>query len=260
MILEGKTVLVSGVGPGLGGEVARIAMRDGAKVLVGARNESRLRGIAEGIDPDGKSVVACPLDITDAAACDRFVATAEERFGGVDAVVSVAALDALFGNLETTTREDWLGAIGVNVVGTLQLVQAAVPALKRRGGGSIVLIGSQSYRLPPPNKQLAYASSKGALMSAMYHLASELGPHHIRVNTVVPTWMWGPPVQTYVKWQARDRDVSEDQIKSEITAGMPLGEIPADEDVAEAVVFFCSDRARLITAQTLAVDSGEVLG
>ncbi|MAE96905.1 MAG: short-chain dehydrogenase [Deltaproteobacteria bacterium] len=260
MILEGKTVLVSGVGPGLGGEVARVAKRDGARVLIGARNESRLQEIAKGIDPEGQSVVACPVDVTDKAACAHFVETAEERFGGVDALVSVAALDTLFGNLETTTAEDWQGTIGVNVIGTLQLVQAAVPAMKRRGGGSVVLIGSQSYRLPPPNKQLAYASSKGALISAMYHLASELGPDRIRVNTVVPTWMWGPPVQMYVKWQAKERGVSEDEIKGEITSGMPLGEIPADDDVAEAVAFFCSDRARLITAQTLAVDSGEVMG
>ena len=260
MILEGKTVLVSGVGPGLGGEVARIAFRDGANVLVGARGAERLEALAQEIDPSGKRVVARPLDITDADSCSAFVATAEERFGAADALVQVAALDTLFGNLDSTTAVDWQNAIGVNVVGTLQLVRAAVPAMKRRGGGSVVLIGSQSYRLPPPSKQLAYASSKGALMSAMYHLASELGPDHIRVNTVVPTWMWGPPVQAYVRWQAKERGVPEDSIVAEITSRMPLGEIPADEDVAEAIAFFCSDRSRMITAQSIAVDAGEVMG
>ena len=105
--------------------------------------------------------------------------------------------------------------------------------------------------------QIAYASSKGALMSAMYHMANELGPSKIRVNTVVPTWMWGPPVEMYVDWQARERDVSRDVVIGEITKNMPLGEIPADEDVAEAIVFFCSDRARMITGQSLRVDAGE---
>ncbi len=260
MILEGKTVIVSGVGPGLGGEVARVAHRDGAKVVIGARNEARLGETAKQLDPAGERILACAVDITDAEACAALVAKAEERFGGVDAVVQVAALDALFGDLSSTSNEDWHNALEVNVVGTLQLIRAAVPAMKKRGGGSVVLIGSQSYRLPPPNKQLAYASSKGALMSAMYHLAAELGPDKIRVNTVVPTWMWGPPVQMYVGWQAKERGVSEDEVVSEITAGMPLGEIPADDDVAEVVGFLCSDRARMVTAQSIAVDAGEVMG
>ena len=90
-------------------------------------------------------------------------------------------------------------------------------------------------------------------------MTHELGPDKIRCNMVIPTWMWGPPVEGYVKWQASERKVSEEEIKREITSKMPLGEIPADEDVAEAVVFFCSDRARMITGQTLLVNAGEFL-
>jgi NAD(P)-dependent dehydrogenase (short-subunit alcohol dehydrogenase family) len=148
----------------------------------------------------------------------------------------------------------------VNVIGSTQLCRAAVPALERRGGGSLVLIGSQSYSLPPDTAQLAYASSKGALMSAMVQMAKELGPKKIRVNTVVPTWMWGPPVQGYVKWQAKQRKVSEDEVKAEITRKFPIGAIPADEDVAEVVALFCSDRMRMVTGQFLRVDGGEKLG
>ena len=75
----------------------------------------------------------------------------------------------------------------------------------------------------------------------------------------VPTWMWGPPVQMYVKWQAKERGISEEEMIAEITARMPLGEIPADEDVAESILFFCSDRARMITGETLLVNAGEIL-
>ncbi len=71
--------------------------------------------------------------------------------------------------------------------------------------------------------------------------------------------MWGPPVEAYVKWQAGERGVAEEVIIGEITANMPLGEIPADEDVAEAVIFFCSDRARMITGEKLLVNAGELL-
>ena len=137
-------------------------------------------------------------------------------------------------------------------------MQAAAPALKRSGGGSVVLIGSQSMYLPLID-QIGYAASKGALLTAMFHLAKEFGPDRIRVNTVVPSWMWGPPVQMYVDWQASDRGVSSDDVKAEIEAGIPLGEIVADEDVANAVAFLLSDRARMITGQSLLVNGGELM-
>lgn len=260
MILAGKTVIVSGVGPGLGGEVARIALRDGAQVVIAARNAEKLASIAKELDASGARVSAYAFDITDAAACAGLVAFAEQRFGGVDALVQVAAFDAVFGNILTTQPDDWRRVIEVNVIGTTQLCRAAVPAFERRGGGAIVLIGSQSYAHPPDTPQLAYASSKGALMSAMYQMAKDLGPKKIRVNTVVPTWMWGPPVQGYVRWQARERKVSEEVIKAEITRKFPIGEIPADEDVAEVVALFCSERTRMVTGQYLRVDGGEKMG
>jgi NAD(P)-dependent dehydrogenase (short-subunit alcohol dehydrogenase family) len=259
LILRDKTVLVVGAGPGLGREVAALALRDGARVVLGARTESRLKDLAAELDASGERVAWCAADMTDPAACDALVETAGERFGGLDAVVEVAALDTLFGTLQSTSAEDWRRSMEVNVIGTLQLARAAVPHLERRGGGSIVLIGSQSMWLPPPMPQIAYASAKGALVSAMFHMARELGPKRIRVNMVVATWMWGPPVQAYVKWQAKERGVPEEDVIGEITANMPLGEIPADEDVAEAAVFFCSDRARMITGETLMVNAGELL-
>jgi NAD(P)-dependent dehydrogenase (short-subunit alcohol dehydrogenase family) len=106
--------------------------------------------------------------------------------------------------------------------------------------------------------QIAYATSKGALQTATFHLADELGPERIRVNLVVPTWMWGPPVEMFVDWKSTERDVSRDQVIGEITEGMSLDEIPADDDVAEAIVWLCSDRARMISGQTLMVNAGEV--
>ena len=243
----------------MGREVAQCALRDGAKVVVAARQQARLEQIAKELDPSGERVSVCPTDISDASACDALMAHAVDRFGGIDAVAQVAAADTLFGSLTDTSAEDWMTSMKVNVLGSLQVARAAVPALRQRGGGSIVLVGSQSMWSPPPSPQIAYASAKGALISSMYHMVKELGPDKIRVNMVVPTWMWGPPVQAYVAWQAGERGVGEDEIIAEITAGMPLGEIPADEDVAEAIVFFCSDRSRMITGETLLVNAGELL-
>ena len=259
MVLHKKTVVVSGVGPGLGREIAAIALRDGANVVIGARSEGRLKEIAEQLDPSGERCAWCAADVTDPERCAALMQTAVDRFGRLDAAVQVAALDTLFGTLESTVADDWRKSMEVNVLGTMQLAQAAVPHLKAAGGGSIVLIGSQSMWLAPPMPQIAYASAKGALVSAMYHMAAELGPDKIRVNMVIPTWMWGPPVEAYVKWQAKERGIPESEIVGEITQQMPLGEIPADEDVAEAVAFFCSDRSRMITGETLQVNAGQLM-
>jgi len=258
MILEGKTVVVTGVGPGLGGEVAKLVLRDGGNAVLAARTADKLAAIAEELDPTGARVAQLPTDIGDAEQCRALAQLAVDRFGAVDGVVQVAAYDSFLAGLEGTGDDDWRAILETNVIGSMHVVSAMADAMADRGG-SIVLIGSQSSVLPPVMEQLAYASSKGALRAAMFHLAKALGPRKIRVNTVVPTWMWGPPVQMYVQWQVADRGITEEEAIGEITANMPLGEIPADEDVAESAIFLCSDRARTITGQTLYVNSGEYM-
>jgi NAD(P)-dependent dehydrogenase (short-subunit alcohol dehydrogenase family) len=255
VILEGKTIAVVGVGAGLGREVVRVALRDGANVAMGARTESQLASVAKELDPGGKRVAWARTDIADATACSRLAELAASRFGRVDGLVCVAALDAAFGGLADSEPEQWRKVMDVNFVGTLQLVKAFVPGLSERGG-AVVLIGSQSSMLPQL-PQIAYASSKGALMTAMYFLAQELGAKRIRVNTVVPTWMWGPAVEGFVKGSAQQQGVSVEKILEGITQRMAIHEMPADEDIAEACAFFCSDRARLITGQALLVNAGE---
>ena len=258
MIIPGKTIVVTGVGPGLGREVAAVALRDGANVVLAARRADRLKELAHELDPSGTRVLAVPTDITSAEQCTALMAAGVERFGQLDGLVQVAALDAIFGGVTNTPDADWSASFNVNVLGPVHLVRALSPELERGGGGSIVFIGSQSmYKAQV--MQIAYASAKGALMSAMYYMASELGPKRIRVNTVVPTWMWGPPVQGYVNMTAEQNGVPVEEVIGGITKGMPLGEIPADEDVAECVVFLLSDRARMITGQSILVNAGEFM-
>jgi NAD(P)-dependent dehydrogenase (short-subunit alcohol dehydrogenase family) len=258
MILQGKTIVVSGVGPGLGREVATIALRDGANVVLAARSGERLAALARELDPSGAHTAAIATDITDADQCAALMQGAVERFGAVHGLVQVAALDAIFGGVTNTPDEDWNASFTVNVLGPVHLVRAIAPELDRQGGGSVVFIGSQSmYKAQV--MQIAYASAKGALMSAMYYMAMELGPKRIRVNTVVPTWMWGPPVEGYVNMTAQQQGIPVEQVIGGITANMPLGEIPADEDVAECVAFLLSDRARMITGQSILVNAGEFM-
>ena len=257
MLLEGTTMVVSGVGPGLGREIAAVVHREGASVMLGARREENLRSVADGIDPSGERVAWQRTDITDPADCDQLIKTALDRFGRVDSLVNVAALDSVMGGLEGVDLDEWQPTLNTNVLGTLRMCQAAIPPLKTRGG-SIVFIGSQTMYWPPSQvMQTVYAASKGALSAAIVHLAKELGPYKIRVNTVVPTWMWGPPVEGYVDFMSSSQGVEPEAVIAGITQNMPLGEIPADEDVAEVVAFFASDRARMVTSQSLFVNAGE---
>lgn len=258
MLLEDKVVIVSGVGPGLGREIAVAAAREGASVMMGARTEANLKAAADEIDPSGKAVAYEITDITNDEQARNLADSAAKKFGKVDALVNCAAFDSVFGGVQEADFDEWRKVFDTNVIGSLQVTRAAVPHLKKNGGGSIVFIGSQGMFWPPKGFfQTAYQSSKAGLVSAVYHLANELGADKIRVNTVVPTWMWGPPVEGYVDMTAKAQGVPPETIIGGITANMPLGEIPTDGDVAEAVVFFASDRARAITAQTLMVNAGE---
>ncbi|MFG2638138.1 SDR family oxidoreductase [Streptomyces sp. NPDC048362] len=259
-LLAGKTVVVSGVGAGLGHQVAAAVVRDGGNAVLGARTEVNLAKSAARIDPGGTRTAYRATDITDEGQCEALAGLARERFGSVDAVVHVAAWDSYFGGLEDADFTTWRSVLDVNLLGTLRMTRACLPALRAAGGGSVVFIGTQSALAAPSQvRQAAYAASKGALTSAMHSLARELGPHRIRVNTVLPGWMWGPPVEAYVRFTARTEAVPEEEVLGRLTGRMALPELATDGDVADAAVFLASDRARAITGQQLLVNAGELM-
>ncbi|MDK1345983.1 SDR family oxidoreductase [Streptomyces sp. 378] len=258
-LLAGKTVVVSGVGAGLGRQVAAAVVRDGGRVVLGARTEASLAKTAAEIDPGGACAAYRVTDISEEAQCEALAEVARERFGGIDAVVHVAAFDGHFGGLEDADFASWRAVLDVNLLGTLRMTRACLPLLKQ-GGGSVVFIGTQSAVAAPSQvRQAAYAASKGALTSAMYSLARELGPYRIRVNTVLPGWMWGPPVRAYVQFAAESEGVSEAEVLGRLSDRMALPELATDGDVADAAVFLASDRARAITGQSLLVNAGELM-
>jgi NAD(P)-dependent dehydrogenase (short-subunit alcohol dehydrogenase family) len=257
-MLEGKSVLVVGVGPGLGKEIARVAHRDGANVFLAARREDNLRSAAEELDVSGDRVGFRATDITDADQLSQLMDAVAARFGKLDGLAICASNDAGMGGIETTTDKQWRQTFEVNVFATAATVRAAFPLLKQQGG-SVVFVGSQQWIYPARDvQQLAYGSSKGAGVSMMYALAPELGAHKIRVNTVVPSWMWGPNVGMYVDWQSGVQGRSKEDVRADLDAKFALGEMATDRDVAEAVGFFLSDRARSITGQALLVNAGEL--
>jgi NAD(P)-dependent dehydrogenase (short-subunit alcohol dehydrogenase family) len=258
--LDGKTVIVSGVGAGLGRETAEVIIREGGDVVLGARTESTLKAVADELDPSGERVAYAVCDVTKQTDCDGLVAVALARFGRVDALVNVASLDTVFGGLGAAGDfAEWHSTFGVNVFGSLQMTRAALDAL-RVNGGSVVFVSSQTQHHPPPlAQQMAYATSKSALTGAMHVLAQEVGPDNIRVNEVTPSWMWGPPVEGYVNMMAKQRGVEPEVVVHEIAGKFPLRRMVTDGEVAEVIAFVASPRAAGITGQSLFVNAGEIM-
>lgn len=258
MLLDGKVVVVTGVAGGLGRETATAVLESGGRAVVAARTESRVEEVAAQIDPSGERIHAGVVDIADAASCHALVDAAVGRFGRVDAVVQVAAFQDVFGGLFDADLAKWHEAFDTNVVGAIHVLRAAVPAMKAAGGGSVVLVGSQAM-FKPSLPQAGYAASKAALLSASYYLADELGRDNIRVNTLVPSWMWGPNVQVYVDYRADTEGRTREEVLDEMTGGFPLRRMTEDREVADVAVFFCSDLSRAVTGQSLMVNCGEMM-
>jgi NAD(P)-dependent dehydrogenase (short-subunit alcohol dehydrogenase family) len=258
MILKGKTVVVTGVGGGLGRECATSALRDGANAVLAARTAETLESTAAELDPSGEHVATQVTDITDPDSCASLVELATSRFGSVDALIQVAAYENVWGGLYDLKFEAWRKAFETNVIGALTVIRPVAQAMKAGGGGSVVLIGSQSM-FQPALPQGGYAASKSALLSAMYYLCDELGPDNIRCNMVVPSWMWGPNVEMYVTGTANSQGRSKDEVLEDIVGKFPLRRMTEDGEVADVAAFFASDHAKAVTGQYLLVNSGEML-
>jgi NAD(P)-dependent dehydrogenase (short-subunit alcohol dehydrogenase family) len=258
VLLDRKTVLVTGVGVGLGRECAISALRDGANVVLAARRKDELANAAADLDPGGERTAHRATDITDSDSCALLVQLAQERFGSVDALIQVAAFEHAWGGLYDLNLDDWRAAFDTNVLGALTLLRPVAKAMKEGGGGSVVFIGSQSM-FKPAMPQAGYAASKSALLTTIYYLADELGPDNIRCNMVIPSWMWGPNVQLYVSGTARQQGRTEEEVLQELVADFPLRRMTEDGEVADVAVFFASDHAKAVTGQYLLVNAGELV-
>jgi NAD(P)-dependent dehydrogenase (short-subunit alcohol dehydrogenase family) len=257
MLLEDKVAIITGIGPGLGQELAYTFAREGASIAICCRRQSELDRVGSQVEAMGGKVLAMSTDVTDRAACKRFVDATLARFGRVDALVNSAYHSGEFALFEDSNLDDWRPPLEVNLFGTLNMCQEAVPHLKAAGGGAICNVNSMIHKKPLPY-QGSYATSKAALEGATKMLARELGAHRIRVNSVFMGWMWGPPVEGYVEMAAQG-GVSREDIIGGITKDIALGIIPDDADCANAVAFLCSDYARVITGAGLDVNGGEFM-
>jgi NAD(P)-dependent dehydrogenase (short-subunit alcohol dehydrogenase family) len=255
MLLKDRVAIVSGIGPGMGRDISLAFAREGADVVLAARGADKLEAVAAEVRERGRRALCVPTDIAKAEDCRRLVDAARKEFGRVDILVNNAFKGGLEPLMAEADTAEWRKIFDVNVFGSLQLTQAVVPHMRAAGGGSIVFINSMSMRIIEP-KFGAYAASKGALMVAAQTLARELGKDRIRVNSVVPGYIWGASLEGYFKMLAKQQGTSPEAVYDEIASRTALHHIPHSEEIADAVVFFASDLSRVVTGQALDVNGG----
>lgn len=247
MLLEGKTVLVTGASRGIGRATAIECARQGADVAINHWNdEAHARSAVEEIEALGRRAIAVDGDVADPASAPAFVEAAVQAMGGVDVFVSNAGicpfhafLDMPLQTFERTMR--------VNLHGAYWMTQAAANRMKDQGrGGSIVAISSISA-LVGGEMQTHYTPTKAGVHSLMQSCAIALGRYGIRCNSVMPGT---------IATDINKEDLSDPAKRAYMEGRIPLGRLGEPQDVAGCVVFLASDLARYVTGASVLVDGG----
>jgi NAD(P)-dependent dehydrogenase (short-subunit alcohol dehydrogenase family) len=235
--------------------VALALAREGADVVLAARTAAALEAVAAEVRALGRRALPMPTDIAEPADCQRLVDATVAEFGRVDVLVNNAFLTHPWGPIESADFAAWQRILDVNLFGSLRLAQRVIPHMRRQGGGSIIMVNTMSTRIIEPNVG-GYASSKGALMIATQTLAKEVGKDKIRVNSVVPGYIWSDKMDAYFHHLATEQGRTYEQVFADVAQRTALHHIPDSAEIADAVLFFASDLARAITGQALDVNGG----
>lgn len=225
----------------------RVALVTGAARGVGARIAARLAehgALVHAADIDARA--ALRMDVRDRAAVRAAVERIERESGGLDILVNNAGLLAT-GPFDATAGEAWDALVAVNLTGIFNCVQAAVPAMRRRGRGAIINLASVSHEKGGGAfGNVWYGTTKAGVVAMTKGLGRELGPLGIRVNAIAPAVVATDMVRELLTPEVRER----------IVARIPLGRLAEEDDVARLAVFLASDWSEFITGETIAVDGG----
>jgi NAD(P)-dependent dehydrogenase (short-subunit alcohol dehydrogenase family) len=254
MRFENEVVLITGGGGGIGKAAARRFFEEGANVVLNSRRQEVLDAAKEELDPSGQRVELFAGDTSQPKTAKAFVAAATERFGGVDVLVNSTGIFRLK-PFEEETEADFEEALDSTLRPTFYVSQAAVPEMRKRGGGAIVSVGSMwAIDAIATTPTSAYSAAQAGRHALTKNLAIELAKDNIRVNTVA---------LAFVETPAYERFMTPEEARAvldSVNAFHPMGRHGQPEDVVEAILFLASEKAGWITGTTLPIDGGVLAG
>ncbi|KXO98678.1 SDR family oxidoreductase [Tsukamurella pseudospumae] len=253
--LQERVVVIAGAGPALGATLARRFAAEGSRVVVVARNVERLEALAAQVD----GAVPLAADITDEASLAALAAQVRDRFGRVDAVVNNAFTYPSMQRLAKTDPAHILESVNLMALGALRTTLAFredLAAASADGGGAVVNVNSMVIR-HSDLRYGGYKAGKTAQLALAQSLATELGPEGVRINSVVPGWIWGDTLKAYFEYRASTKGVTVEEDYADAAKNSDLRRLPTEDEVASAVLFLASPTASGITGQTLDVNCGE---
>ena len=257
MRLENRIAIITGAAKGMGAAITRTLGREGADMMLAAREVAPLDEVAEEVRAMGRRVETISADVTDPKQVEAMVEATKAAFGGrIDILVNVAGTT---GPIETPVQDidpdDFLEVLDINVKGTFLPIKYTLPTMIAQKYGKIVNIGGSSG-LRGYKYRTAYSSSKWALRGLTRTIALEAGPHNVNVNIVTPGIVHTPRMDKLCEEKARVRGWTFEQVYQEYVEEMCLGRVTEPEDVADAVLYCASDESKNMTGQKISVDGG----
>jgi 3-oxoacyl-[acyl-carrier protein] reductase len=255
--LQGKVALISGGSKGIGFQTALTLAKEGAKVAIVARGEDRLKKAAERIaeaasDNSIAEVMYIQADVTKPEDCEGAVARVVERFGGLDIVVNNAGTSAA-GPFESVSDDAWAQDLDLKLFAAIRISRAAVPHMRKAGGGAIVNITTSSAKTPPASS-LPTTVSRAAGLALTKAMSKDLASDGIRVNTVCIGLIRSDQIEK--RWQREAPEVAWEQYASDPKHRIPLGRIGDTQEAANVIAFLVSQAASYVTGTSVNVDGG----
>jgi len=257
--IRGKVALVAAASRGLGRATATELAREGARVVIAARDAQELTATADVIrGTTGAQVLPVRADVTQAADIEALVAEAQDRFGDVDILVNNAG-GPRPGAFTDMADEDWLAAINLNLMSTVRMTRLVLPGMRRKQWGRIINITSISVKQPMGNIILSNAA-RSAVVAMAKTLSQQVAAEGITVNNVCPGTILTDRVRSLAANTAQQRGISPEEALEGMQADIPMGRIGRPEELAAVITFLASERASYVTGATIQVDGGQYKG